>query len=129
MRSFQSALHTVLCCCFLASCSSVNVGRPGWIDNPEGGVSAAAGMHIRGKVAQEELAVFRAREEYAKRFGVKIAAAQTMATSVSNSQTSTVSTQIALEELNQNNVKAEVKAKWRDPSSDELWIWLVPSAH
>lgn len=114
-------------CFFLAACNSVNSERPAWIDNPGNGVSASAGMHVRGKVAQEELAIFRAREEYAKHFGVTIEAAQTTATSVASGRSSTVGTQVAHEELKQSDVKAEVKAKWRDPDSDVLWIWLVPS--
>lgn len=132
MNDFRPALLVLPYCFFLAACNSVNgvnSERPAWIDNPGNGVSASAGMHIRGKVAQEELAIFRAREEYAKRFGVKIEAAQTTATSVASGRSSTVGTQVAHEELKQSDVKAEVKAKWRDPDSDVLWIWLVPSVH
>lgn len=135
MNDFRPILLALLYCFFLAACNSINSvkgvnnERPAWIDNPGNGVSASAGMHIRGKVAQEELAIFRAREEYAKRFGVTIEAAQTMATSVSSGRSSTVGTQVAHEELKQSDVKAEVKAKWRDPDSDVLWIWLVPSDH
>lgn len=132
MNNFRTGLFAMLYCFFLAACNSVNgvnSERPAWIDNPGNGVSASAGMHIRGRVAQEELAIFRAREEYAKRFGVRIEAAQTMATSVASGRSSTVGTQVAHEELKQSDVKAEVKAKWRDPDSNVLWIWLVPSVH
>lgn len=101
--------------------------RPAWIDNPGNGVSASAGIHIRGKVAQEELAVLRAREEYAKRFGVSIRSVQTMATTVNNGRASTVGSQVAREDSQQVDVKAMVKAKWRDPANDALWVWLVPS--
>ena len=118
---------------FLAACNTVsnvndNTGRPTWIDNPGNGVSASAGTHIRGTVAQEDLAIQRAREEYAKRFGVKIEASQTMTTTVGNGRSSTVGGQVSHEELKQVEVRAEVKAKWRDPYSDVLWVWLVPSA-
>jgi hypothetical protein len=115
---------------FLSSCASVapvNSERPAWIDNPGNGVSASAGMHVRGRVAQEELAIFRAREEYAKRFGVTIQSAQNISTTVSNGRSSTVGAQAAQENINQADVKAVVKAKWRDPESDVLWVWLVPS--
>lgn len=101
--------------------------RPAWVDNPGNGVSASAGMHVRGKAAQEELAIFRAREEYAKRFGVTIEAEQSMATTVSGGRASTVAAKVAHEEVKQSGVKAQVKAKWRDPNSDVLWIWLMPS--
>lgn len=129
-RSFLTALT---CCLILAACNTPgsvidSSARPAWIDNPGNGVSASAGTHVRGKVAQEELAILRAREEYAKRFGVKIESAQTMTTTVDGGRSSTVGGQISHEELKQVEVKAEVKAKWRDPSSDVLWVWLVPSA-
>lgn len=115
---------------FLTACASnkplVNA-KPVWIDNPEKGVSASAGMHIRGKVAQEELAILRGREEYAKRFGVSIQSAQTYTTMVANSRASSAGTQITHEDTNQSDIRAMVKEKWHDPESDVLWVWLVPS--
>lgn len=100
--------------------------RPAWIDNPGNGVSASAGEHIRGKVAQEELAIQRARAEFAKRFGVSIQSAQTLSTTVANGRASTVGSQQSREDAKQVDVKAVVKAKWRDPDTDVLWVWLVP---
>lgn len=130
MNLLRAVPLAMLCCSFIAACnttSSINIARPAWIDNPGNGVSASAGMHVRGEVAQEELAILRAREEYAKRFGVKIEAAQTMTTTVAGGRSNTVGAQISHEESRHVDVKAEVKAKWRDPNSDVLWIWLVPS--
>lgn len=101
--------------------------RPAWIDNPGNGVSASAGMHVRGPAAQEELAILRAREEFAKRFGVNIQSAQMLSTTVTNGRASTVGSGVAHEDTRQTDVKAMVKAKWRDPDSDVLWVWLVPS--
>lgn len=133
MNHFRSVPLALLCCFFLAACNTVgsvndNSVRPAWIDNPGNGVSASAGIHVRGKAAQEELAILRAREEFAKRFGVKIEAAQTTTTTVAGGRSSTVGAQVSHEELRQVDVRAEVKAKWRDPNSDVLWVWLVPSA-
>lgn len=120
-----------LCCALLVACvappQEVASGRPAWIDNPGNGVSASAGMHIRGQAAQEELAILRAREEFAKRFGVNIQSVQTVSTTVSNGRASTVGAGIAHEDTRQVDVKAMVKAKWRDPDTDVLWVWLVPS--
>ena len=101
--------------------------RPAWIDNPGNGVSASAGTHIRGRVAQEQLAILRAREEFSKRFGVSITSAQTLATTVANGRSNTVGAQIAHEDTQQIDVKAVVKAKWLDSDSEVLWVWLVPS--
>ena len=122
-----ATLISLLLSACVANVKEVDTGRPAWIDNPGNGVSASAGMHVRGRVAQEELAILRAREEYAKRFGVNIQSVQTLSTTVANSRASTVGTQSAHEDSNQVNVKAVVKAKWRDPDSDVLWVWLVPS--
>ena len=131
MNHFLKKSFLVLWVSFAAACATnVKVSgdeRPTWIDNPGNGVSASAGAHVRGKVAQEELATLRAREEYAKRFGVSIQSAQTTSTTVANGRASTVGAQIAREETQQIDVKAMVKAKWRDPSNDVLWVWLVPS--
>lgn len=133
MNFIRPFLLGLTCCFLVAACTTVsgvngNSPRPLWIDNPGKGVSASAGTHIRGKVAQEELAILRARDEYAKRFGVKIESSQTMTTTVGGGRSSTVGGQVSHEELKQVEVKAEVKAKWRDPNTDVLWIWLVPSA-
>lgn len=133
MNHLRHVVPALLCCFFLAACNTVgsvndNSVRPAWIDHPGNGVSASAGMHVRGKAAQEELAILRAREEYAKRFGVKIEASQTMSTTVAGGRSNTVGAQVSHEELRQVDVRAEVKAKWRDPNSDVLWVWLVPSA-
>lgn len=132
MNDLRTVLAALLCCLLAAACSTPNTvndnsARPAWIDNPGNGVSTSAGMHVRGRNAQEEMAIHRAREEFARRFGVKIESAQTMTTTVAGGRASTVGAQVSHEELRQADVKAEVKAKWRDPNSDVLWVWLVPS--
>ena len=113
----------------MSACASVrpvyNV-RPDWIDNPGKGVSASAGMHVGGRVAQEQLAILRGREEYAKRFGVNIQSEQISSTSVANDRASTVGSQVTHEDSRQTDIKVLVKEKWREPDSDVLWVWLVP---
>lgn len=102
---------------FMSACASVrpvsNV-RPDWIDNPGKGVSASAGMHVGGRVAQEQLAILRGREEYAKRFGVNIQSEQISSTSVANDRASTVGSQVTHEDSRQTDIKVLVKEKWRD---------------
>ena len=124
-------------CIFLNACNTVSPNlqtkvqdpdaRPEWIDSPGDGVSASAGMHIRGKVAQEELAIFRARTEYAKRFGVTIEAEQVMGMTHANGRATSSGASLSTEVVKQDGVKAQIKAKWRDSRSDVLWVWLVPS--
>ncbi len=121
----QAALLSA--CASFAPAPSANSDRPAWIDNPGNGVSASAGMNVYGKVKQEEAAVLRGREEYAKRFGVSIESVQGFSTTVANDRASTTAAHVAREETKQSDVKAVVKAKWRDPESDVLWVWVVPS--
>lgn len=125
-RTLSVMLALLLAAC-VAPVKEAGNDRPAWIDNPGNGVSASAGMHVRGKFAQEELAILRAREEFAKRFGVSIRSVQTLSTTVANGRSSTVGAQVAHEDTRQSDVRAVVKAKWRDPNSDVLWVWLVPS--
>ena len=121
------SLQAVLVLTSCATAKTITSHKPDWVDNPGTGVSASAGMHVRGKAAQENLAILRAREEYAKRFGVNIHSEQTLATSVANDRSSSIGIQTAQEESNQRDIKALVKSKWYDQESDVLWIWLVPS--
>lgn len=118
----------------LAGCASHTAGpsaggasRPAWIENPGEGVSASAGYHVRGKQAQEELAIARAREEFAKRYGVTISSDHDIAQTVVNDRTSSVSEKAIREEVRDREVKAQVREKWWDPASGALWVWLVPS--
>lgn len=130
MRGIFCMLMVVQTAFFLPACTStghVSDTRPDWIDNPGKGVSASAGMHARGRAAQEELAILRGREEYAKRFGVSIQSAQTTLTTVANDRASTVGSKITHEDTRQTGIRAMVKEKWRDADSDTLWVWLVPS--
>jgi hypothetical protein len=131
MKRFPGALLAMLTAVLLAACASpappADNARPAWIDNPGNGVSASAGMHVHGRAAQEELAIQRAREEYAKRFGVNIQSTQVLSTTVANGRSSTVGSGVAHEDSRQIDVKAVVKAKWLDPDTDVLWVWLVPS--
>jgi hypothetical protein len=115
---------------FISACASVgpvSKARPEWIDNPGNGVSASAGMHVGGRVAQEELAILRGRAEFAKRFGVNIQSEQVILTSVTNDKSSTVGAQATHEESQHRDIKVLVKEKWRDYDADVLWVWLVPS--
>ncbi len=136
MNYYRGFLLVVAQAIFLSACVSTTAPtpsaanpneRPVWIDNPGNGVSASSGVHIRGRVAQEELAISRARVEFAKRFGVSVDAGQIISTNVANGRSSTVGTSMAQEHTSQSDVKAVVKAKWIDPDSDVLWVWVVPS--
>jgi hypothetical protein len=101
--------------------------KPAWVDNPGDGVSASAGVHVRGRVAQEALAVTRAREELAKRLGVTISSQSATVQRVNNDRMSSTSNKQIQETVSGAEVKAVVKAKWLEPGSQVLWVWLMPS--
>ncbi len=61
---------------------------PAWIDNPQQGVSASSGMHVKGRHYQQELAIVRAREQLAARMGVEVSSVQTVKEQVANQQAS-----------------------------------------
>lgn len=116
-----------LSACFGTPQKKVTVVRPAWIDEPGRGVSAAAAFHVRGDQAQEELATSRARDEYAKRYGVVVSSEQATSQLVVGGRVSSISAKDIHEEVKQKEVKATVKAKWKDPETGMLWIWLVPA--
>lgn len=101
--------------------------KPAWVDNPGEGVSASAGVHVRGRVAQEALALTRAREELAKRLGVIISSQNATVQRVSNDRMNSTSSKEIQETVSGAEVKAVVKAKWLEPGSQVLWVWLMPS--
>lgn len=129
MRHLLRLSLPMLAALLLGACASgpAHSSRPAWIDNPGDGVSASAGMHIYGRPAQEALAIQRAREEFAKHYGVTVESTQVITTTVANNTSSTVASGTTREETNQQNVRAQVKAKWLDPDTDTLWVWLVPA--
>lgn len=129
MKQIFKGVILTLCTLLIPACSTVNHSsqRPSWIDNPGKGVSVSAGMHVGGRVAQEELAILRGRTEFAKRLGVNIQSEQISATSVNNEKSSTVGTQLTHEETKQKDIKVLVVEKWREPETDVLWILLVPT--
>ncbi len=114
----------------LAGCVSTGKketsSRPTWITEPGEGVSAAAGEHINGRVAQEELAIARARDELARRMGVRVSNVMSSELTVAG-QTAVSSAQSqSTQQVTGAEVRASVKAKWLDTNSGLLWVWLVP---
>ena len=112
----------------LAGCVSLGPkdsasARPAWISEPGEGVSAAAGEHIHGRVAQEELAIARARDELARRMGVRVS--NVMSSELAVAGQTAVSSALS-QQVTGAEVKAAVRAKWLDTASGLLWVWLVP---
>lgn len=101
--------------------------RPAWIDNPGNGVSASCTTHVRGRHFQEELAISRAREQLAARYGVTVKMTQNIKEVLVNDSASVTSVKNSEQTIdNGKMVIARVKAKWLNKITDELWVWLVP---
>lgn len=101
--------------------------QPAWVNNPAEGTSASAAIHVRGRAAQEELALARAREELAKRGGVKISSEHNIQQRYSSGRMNTVTDKQISETVSGIEVKSKLKAKWIDPNSGTLWVWVVPN--
>ncbi len=114
----------------LAGCVSTakkeTSSRPAWISEPGDGVSAAAGEHINGRVAQEELAIARARDELARRMGVRVSNVMSSELTVAGQSAVSSAQSQSTQQVTGAEVRASVKAKWLDTSSGLLWVWLVP---
>jgi hypothetical protein len=116
------------CLAALPSKKAVDDGsQPAWVNNPGDGATGSAGVHVRGRVAQEALAISRAREELAKRLGVTISSQSVTEQRVNNNRLSSTSQNQMQESVSSVEVKATVKAKWLDPDTQMMWVWVVPN--
>lgn len=114
---------------FLTACATTEEvpQRPAWIEDPQGGVSASCGTHVRGRHYQEDLAVSRAREQLAARFGVSVEMTQNTREVVVNDRAYVTSVKNSEQKISSGKVvKAIVKEKWYDKRRDEIWVWVVP---
>jgi hypothetical protein len=83
-------------------------------------------MHVMGRVAQEELALSRAREELAKRGGVTISGEHEVQQFTQNDRSSTTASKTIREDVKDREVKAVLKGRWLDPVTGAIWVWVVP---
>ena len=117
------------CSCLLTACfNNTKSDAPSWIDNPDDGAVGSSTMHIKGRYYQEELAITRARERLAARYGVEISSVHTIQEKVVNEQAYVTSNKLVLQEINNKTVKAHVRATWHDKAKDEVWAWVYPVA-
>lgn len=125
---FLVGMASLLAACSSIDASEIKLPRPAWINDPGEGVSASAGFHVRGEQAQQDLAISRARDEFAKRYGVRVSSQQATSQLVVGDRMSSVAAKEIREEVNQIEVKAAVRARWKDPNTGILWVWLMPSS-
>lgn len=127
MRSYAIAGFIAL---LLTACAGPGAGsgRPSWIDDPGDGAVGSCPTHAKGRYYQEELAISRARERLAARYGVEISSVQTISERVSNDRAYVTSDKQVLQQIRNQTVKARVRAIWRDELRDEVWVWVYPVA-
>jgi hypothetical protein len=122
-------LAILLCMSLLTACSThTKPDQPSWIDNPGDGAVGSSTMHVKGRYYQEELAIARARERLAARYGVEISSIQTIHEKVVNDHAYVTSDKQVLQEISNQTVKAHVRAIWHDKARDEIWVWVYPVA-
>lgn len=99
---------------------------PKWISEPGNGAVGYSLTHVRGRHFQEDLAIARARERLAARYGVEVSSFHTIKEKVVN-DTSYVRSDKKIElRVNKTIVKAQVREIWHDKVRDELWVWVYP---
>ena len=112
----------------LAACATTPKApeKPEWIDEPGMGAVGFSGPHVRGRHYQEDLAIGRARERLAARYGVEVSSVQTIRERVVNDRAFVSSEKEINQRINKATVKARVRETWRNTTSGEVWVWVYP---
>lgn len=116
---------------FMFSCISSGGlgGKPGWVNTPSvSGKIAGVGIcgnHVNGKSAQRNLAIKRAIDEIALQIGVTVNNVSLVETVGTSSGASTKVESYSLQSVDGKVVTAVIKGTWKDPATDELYIWMV----
>lgn len=112
----------------IAACQSdaVKPAKPDWITSPEQGAVGSSVTHVKGRHYQEELAIARARERLAARYGVEISSVQTIKERVMNDRAYVTSVKQVEQAVKSRTVKAQVRETWYDAAHDEIWVWVYP---
>ena len=100
--------------------------QPNWIDNPGKGTSASAVTHVMGKHQQEELAITRARERMAARYGVEVSSIHQTHEVILNDKMYVTSDKKIQQVIKSQTIKTRVREKWHNKVTDEVWVWLYP---
>lgn len=100
--------------------------KPAWIDSPDKGTVGSAGVHVRGRHEQEELAAARARTRLAARMGVEVTSIQHIVERIENDNSTVTSTRKTTQKITSKLVKAYTRAVWHDLDRDIIYVWLYP---
>jgi len=100
--------------------------KPEWITDPGDGAVGSCKTHVKGRHYQEELAIGRARERLAARYGVEVSSIQTIKEKIVNEKAYVRSDKEILQTVNKTTVRAHVRETWIDKEYDEVWVWVYP---
>lgn len=121
----KSVLMYMLMLGTLLGCQTLP-NRPSWIESPQEGAVGSSTTHVKGRHYQEALAISRARERLAARYGVDVSSVQTINEQVRQGRGSVTSDKITTQVIRNNVVKTHVREIWHDKASDTLWVWVYP---
>ncbi len=119
----------VLFCLLFVSCVTVQpINKPSWIHNSSVSGKVAGigvcGMHVNGVNAQRSLAIKRAIDEIALQLGVKVNNVALVGTKSGAGGGSSVES-YSFQTVEGQVVKAVIKETWKDPKSEEIYVWMV----
>lgn len=102
---------------------------PAWLSNPNlGGVKGAVGSsapHFKGPSYQRSLAMSRALDELAMQMGVQVSVVASREESSQGEMANSKSDIQTQQTVNNSNVTAHIEATYTDPTTQELFIWMV----
>ena len=112
----------------ITACQSeaVKPVKPDWVSSPGQGAVGSSVTHVKGRHYQEELAIARARERLAARYGVEISSVQSIKETVANDKAYVTSVKQIEQAVKSQTVKAQVRETWYDAAHDEIWVWVYP---
>ena len=102
------------------------LAKPDWVNNPEQGAVGSSTTHVKGRHYQEDLAISRARERLAARYGVEISSVQSISEKILNDKAYVTSNKQINQAIKNKEVKAHVREIWYDSQQDEIWAWVYP---
>lgn len=129
MRTVSITTLIILIMSFVSCITVTRSTRPGWIHNcsVSGKVAGIGicGTHVNGHNAQRSLAIKRAIDEIALQLGVTVNNVALIGTKANSAGASTSVESYSFQTVEGKVVKAVIRETWKDPQTDEIYIWMV----
>lgn len=129
MRTITISFILILSMCAISCISVQKTNRPAWVHNSavEGKITGIGicGTHVNGENAQRALAIKRAIDEIALQMGVKVNNVALIGTKASAAGSSSTVESYSFQTVDGNVVKAVIRETWKDPQTDEIYLWMV----